>query len=129
MDVKNKIEGYMIKLSLTYQEVAENTWVIKDDEKGLENVLVIAEEPLVIIRVKVMETPKNNREEFFEKLLTLNAEDLIHGAYALEGKNVLIIDSLEGETMDLEEFQASLDAIGMALSQHYSILSGYRTKG
>jgi hypothetical protein len=28
--------------------------------------------------------------------------------------------------MDYEEFQASLDAIGLALAQHYPILSKYR---
>jgi hypothetical protein len=30
--------------------------------------------------------------------------------------------------MDLEEFEASLDAIGMALAQHYRTLSRYRVK-
>jgi len=53
---------------------------------------------------------------------------MVHGAYALDGKNVLIIDTLEAETMDLEEFEASIDAIGLALAQHYRPLSRYRTK-
>ena len=129
MSIKEKIDGYLIKLGLSYRELAENTWIINDDEKGLENVVVIAEDPLVIIRVKVMDRPETNREEFYEMLLKLNAEDLIHGAYALEGTNVIVLDTLEGATMDVEEFQASLDAIGMALSQHYQVLSKYRKKG
>jgi hypothetical protein len=129
MSIKEKIDGYLIKLGLSYRELAENTWIINDDEKGLENVVVIAEDPLVIIRVKVMDCPETNREEFYKMLLKLNAEDLIHGAYALEGTNVIVLDTLEGATMDVEEFQASLDAIGMALSQHYQVLSKYRKKG
>jgi len=42
--------------------------------------------------------------------------------------DVILIDTLQYETMDLEEFQASLDAIGLALAQHYPILSKYRDK-
>ena len=123
---KDKLEGYMLKLTLDYKEVSENTWIINDDSKSLENVVVMASDPLVVIRVKVMEVPQSQRENFFEELLKLNASDMVHGAYALEGNNVIIVDSLEAETMDLEEFQASLDAIGFALSQHYSVLSQYR---
>ena len=118
----------MINLSLTFEEVGENTWVINDAEKSLEQVVVMAEEPLVIVRVKVMDMPDKNKEAFFERLLRLNASDLVHGAYAIdENDNVILSDTLELGTMDLEEFQASLDAIGLALAQHYEILSEFRT--
>jgi hypothetical protein len=45
-----------------------------------------------------------------------------------DGGSIIIIDSLEAETMDLEEFQASIDAIGLALAQHYRSLSAYRAR-
>jgi hypothetical protein len=51
---------------------------------------------------------------------------MVHGAYALENNNVIIIDTLELDTMDIEELQASLDAIGLAVAQHYPILSKFR---
>lgn len=126
MTSTKKIEGYMINLGITFQEINENTWLINDTEKGLEQVVVIAEEPLVIIRVKVMTIPKTKREEFFERLLRLNASDLIHGAYALSDTHVELIDTLEYASLGMEEFQASLDAIGLALAQHYAVLSNYR---
>ncbi len=128
MNSKEKIEGYLVDLSLTYEEVGENTWLISDDEKGLKNLVVMVSEPLVMIRVKVMERPGKDRERFYEELLKLNAEDLLHGAYALEGENVILIDTLELETMDLEEFRASIEAMGLALVQHYKQLSEYRQK-
>lgn len=81
---KEKLEGYLINLGITYENVSDNTWVINDEDKGLERVVVAVEEPLVIIRVKVMDIPADNREKFYEKLLRLNNSDLIHGAYALE---------------------------------------------
>ena len=128
MTSTTKLESYLINLGMTFEELNENTWVINDSEKGIERVVVIVEEPLVTIRVIVMPTPTSNREEFFETLLKLNATDLIHGAYGLSEENVVLIDSLQYATMDLEEFQASLDAIGLALAQHYSVLSKFRTK-
>ena len=51
---------------------------------------------------------------------------MVHGAYAIENDSVILIDSLEFPTMDLEEFQASLDSTGLALAQHYPRLSKYR---
>ena len=75
-----------------------------------------------------MEVPAAGREKLFEELLRLNATDMVHGAYAVDGKNIVIIDTLEAETMDLEEFEASIDAIGLALAQHYRPLSQYRVK-
>ena len=75
-----------------------------------------------------MDVPAAGREELFEELLRLNATDMVHGAYAMDGKSVIIIDTLEADTMDLEEFEASIDAIGLALAQHYRSLSRYRVK-
>jgi hypothetical protein len=124
----NKIEAYLIDLKLNYLELAPNSWLINDDSRGLEETVVICEPPLTIIRVKVMEIPATNREEFFEKLLRFNASDIVHGAYGLEGNDVILIDTLQYDAMSKEELQASLDAVGLALSQHYPILSKYRTK-
>ncbi len=120
-----KIEGYLINLGLTFRELDENTWMIEDPESGLSSVVVFAQDSLVTVRTKIMNAPKERREEFFERLLSLNAE-MIHGAYALDGDNVILIDTLELETMDMEEFQASLDATGLALAQHYPVLSEFR---
>ena len=126
MTLKDKLEGYLIDLNVQYDQKENNLWVISDDERSLQNVLVPIDDPVVTITVSVMDVPGSNKEKFFEKLLSLNATDMIHGAYAIEGNNVVLVDTLEGATMDIEELQASLDAIGLALTQHYKVLSGYR---
>ncbi len=128
MIARDKIERYLVKLSLTFQEAGAGTWVVRDADKGLENLLVILSEPLVILRINVMEVPAAGREKLYEELLRLNATDMVHGAYAVDGKHVIIIDTLEADTMDIEEFEASIDAIGLALAQHYRALSRYRVK-
>ncbi|MBN2050563.1 MAG: YbjN domain-containing protein [Spirochaetales bacterium] len=124
----SKVESYLINLGVTYERVTEGTWVINDDEKGLEQVVILLEEPLIVLRVRVMETPSSNREALFQQLLKLNATDVIHGAYALDGNDVILIDTLQYDSMDFNDFQSSLDAIGLALAQHYPILSQFREK-
>ena len=125
--VKEKLESFFINLQLIYEEVGENMWLISDDENNVGYVVVYAEEELVTLRAKVMQIPSENREEYFEEFLRLNAE-MVHGAYAIEEDSVILIDSLVAPTMDLEEFQASLDSTGLALAQHYPRLAKYRDK-
>jgi len=125
---ENKIEQYLIDLKYNYSEVKPNLWILDDAEHNLEGVAVIYTEPLVIVRIQIMDAPEKNRLEFFAKLLELNACDMIRGAYGIEGDKVVIIDTLEYETLDFCEFRAVLDAVSLALTQHYPILSVYREK-
>jgi hypothetical protein len=124
----NKIEQYLIDLMYNYQEVKPNLWLLEDAEHDLEGIMVMYAEPVVIIRAQVMNIPKQKQLEFFTKLLELNAGDMIHGAYGIEGEKVVLIDTLEYETLDYTEFRATLDAISLAIAQHYPILSVYREK-
>jgi hypothetical protein len=124
----NKIEQYLIDLKYSYREVKPKFWLLDDAEHNLEGMAVIYTDPLVIIRVQVMDSPSLNRQEFYTKLLELNATDMIRGAYGLEGEKVVIIDTMEYETLDYAEFRATLDAISLSLTQHYPILSVYREK-
>ena len=123
---KNKIEQYLIDLMLTYSELDENIWLLEDLEHDLTGIAVMYDDPLVIFRVVVMDIPKENRLELFTKLLELNATDIIHGAYALEEDKIVLINSLDYDTMDYSEFRSTLDSFSLALLQHYPILSNYR---
>jgi hypothetical protein len=123
---ENKIEQYLINLMFTYREVSRNLWYLDDAEHGLQGVAVMLAEPLVVFRAVVMDVPAENRLELFTKLLELNANDVVHGAYALEKDTIVLIDTLEYDTMDYEDFRATLDAFSLALTQHYPILSSYR---
>ena len=128
MSPREKIEGYLVRLGLSFQEPAPGTWVVSDAQRGLENLLIALADSHVIVRMNVMEVPARGREKLYEELLRLNAADLIHGAYGLEGRHVILIDTLDADGIGLEEFEGTLDAIGLAVAQHYRILSPYRAK-
>jgi len=126
---ESKIEQYLIDLMITYQQVGKNLWLLDDEERSLQGVAVMQAEPLVIVRAEVMDVPTGNLLELYTKLLELNASDVIHGAYAIDKNKIILLDTLQYETMDNEDFRATLDSFSMALTEHYPILSKFRDKG
>lgn len=120
-----KIERYLINLSLSYELINDGMWIIHDPDRGLENVVVYADDSIVAVRVKVMDLPNNDAAGLYEQLLRLNLE-MLHGAYALEDNHIVLLNTFVAESMDLEEFQATLDSLGMALAQHYPVLNQFR---
>jgi hypothetical protein len=123
---ETKIEQYLIDMMLSYRELDSNLWLVDDEEHGVEGVVIAYASPLVIFRSVVMNAPSENRLELFSKLLELNATDVVHVAYGLDDEQIVLIDTLEYDTMDYAEFRATLDAFSVALAQHYPILSKYR---
>ncbi|MDR2143377.1 MAG: YbjN domain-containing protein [Treponema sp.] len=124
---ENKIEQYLIDFKFNYQEIGKNIWLLDDFEQGLEEIAIMLNEPLVVFRSVVMDIPGENRLELFTKLLELNAVDVLHGAYGIEKGKVVLVDTLEYDGMDANEFRATLDSFSMALTQHYPVLSKYRS--
>jgi hypothetical protein len=122
MATRDNIEHYLIQMEYPFESIESHMWVIRNTA----NVVVTYEPPLVIFRMKLMEIPKERREEFFKLLLELNATNMIHGAYGIEGDNVVLIDTLQSEHLDFNEFQASLDALLMASTQDYQKLNAFR---
>ena len=117
------IESFLIRMEVPYEQVRGGMWLIKGDAPDL--VLSISDSVL-IFRVKVMETenvPAERRETLYRTLLELNATEMIHGAYGLEQEAVVLTDALQLENLDFNEFQAALEDIGLAVSNHYPVLA------
>jgi hypothetical protein len=86
--------------------------------------------PVVILRVRVMESPANDDKQvqLYRMLLELNARDLVHGSYGLEGEHIVLTDALELADLDFLEFEASWDSLSLALASHLSALAPYRER-
>jgi hypothetical protein len=122
MATRDNIEHYLIQTEYPFESIETHMWIIRDTA----NIVVTYEPPLVVFRIKLMEIPRSRREDFFKLLLELNATNMIHGAYGVEGNNVVLIDTLQSEHLDFNEFQASLDALLLASTQDYQKLSAFR---
>ncbi|MGH7457301.1 MAG: hypothetical protein ACRENG_38480 [bacterium] len=121
MATREHIEHHLIQMGQTFETIEDGMWVLRDPP----NIVIIYRPPLIIFRSKLMEIPKKNREEFYKCLLTLNASEMVHGAYGLEDSNVVIIDTLEAENLNFNEFEASVEAITLAVSQDYQKLKPF----
>lgn len=124
MATNDQIEAYLIETEMPFEQVNEGLWLINDETDNIENIVVYHTEPVLTFRVKLVEAPQTGRLELFTRLLQLNAESMVAGAYGLEEDNVVIVDTLQSENMDFNEFQASLDAIAMAVREHYKEIKG-----
>jgi hypothetical protein len=122
MATRDDIEHYIIQMDYPFESIESNMWVIHDTA----NVVVTYEPPLVVFRMKLMEIPKERREDFFKLLLELNASQMIHGAYGIEGDNVVLIDTLQSDHLDFNELQASLETLLLASTQDYQKLKAFR---
>lgn len=123
------IQDFLIKLELPYDEPTPGTFVIQAAD-GLDNIIVTLAGPVVVFRIKLMEAPKqrpgSEREELFRTLLELNATEMMHGAYGIEGESVVICDALQLENLDFNEFAATLDDISLAVASHMGRLAKFR---
>jgi hypothetical protein len=122
MATHDNIEHYLIQTEYPFESIETHMWIIRN----AVNIVLTYEPPLVVFRIKLMEIPRERREDFFKLLLELNATNMIHGAYGIEGDNVVMIDTLQSEHLDFNEFQASLDALLLASTQDYQKLSAFR---
>lgn len=123
-EIRERIHTYLQQLDLKTELVGDTVWLIRDPDRGLPQVVVYADDKLVTVRARLMDMPATDREPFFEQLLRFNVE-MLHGAYALEDDAVIWMDTLELDTMDLEEFQATLDAASLCMLQHVPQLSRF----
>jgi len=126
MVTEQDIESYMIQMGVSFKELGRKTWILRDSEDLVESLVVSLNDPVVLFHVKLSEIPVNcDRLKLYEELLRLNASEMLHGAYGLEGNAVIATDTLQAENLDFNEFQASVDAMNLCISSHYKRISGF----
>jgi hypothetical protein len=129
MVTREDIQSWLDRLeggNLEVSEMQPGMWLAKTPE-GAEVVVSLAE-PVVILRVRVMQQPASSeaRADLYRQLLEYNARELVHGSYGLEGDHVVLTDTLELENLDYSEFEASFDSMTLALASHFTALAPFR---
>jgi len=119
------VERYLLELDTLYEVLDEGIYRLIDDLPEIDDIIVLVTPPLVIFSVRLMKVPTKKREEFFQKLLELNATSLVAGAYGIDGDDVILTDTLQLENLDFNEFQASIESLALAIHDHYEMLAEY----
>ncbi len=124
------VEAYLLKLNRRFKAVedAPGTFLV-DSTRGMPPVAIRVNPPLVVVRVHVGEAPESDNAPFLRKLLEHNARSLVHAAYGIDGKQIVLSNALELENLDFNELEATLDEIDVALAQQVPELAGLSKKG
>jgi len=118
MVTRDDLESFLIRMDLDFEEVDEGMFLIQPKNEGTP-VVVHHTPPLLVARLKVMKLPEvRELDQLFETLLVWNATDVVHGAYGIEEGDLVLTDTLELETLDFPELQASLESMQMAAASH-----------
>jgi Tir chaperone family protein CesT len=125
------IEHFLDRLSAdgaTHSEVSDGIWNVKPAGALDFGVVVHYSPPVVVLRVKVMDLPKDekSRNGLAHRLLEMNATDLLHGSYGIQDDSVILTEALELEHLDFEEFLAAYESITLALASHIRELASFR---
>lgn len=128
MVTQQDVESFLLRADLDHEELGEGMWAVSTGD-GAPPMVVNLSSPLLLFRLKVLDIPEDERQcaQLFRRLLELNATDLVHGAYGIEEGDVILTESLELENLDFNEFQATVDAIGMAVAAHVEALAPFRS--
>ena len=134
MLTREDLESYLLRMEdLESDEIKEGMYLVRS-RAGSPPVVINYSPPLLLLRMKVMDLPEAGAgdTELFRTLLELNASDLVHGAYGLEERELILSDTLELETLDFHELQASIESMQLAASGHMErirSLAGVGTDG
>jgi hypothetical protein len=130
MLTRDDIEVFLNKLTAegeSYEEIEQGLWVVRPGGNLELDVVVHYSPPVVLLRVKVMNVPEDDGRcaDLNRRLLELNANDLVHGAYGIAQDSIVLTEALELEHLDYEEFQSSYEAMSLALATHLRELTTY----
>ena len=123
----DKVKNFIMDMgfSISHEDSKEELIVIDDDERGIKNLVIDCESPILILEQVVIPMPQDCAD-FCKRILQIN-RTLVHGAFVLddEGTTLLFRDTLQTENLDRNELEGSIDALSLALAEYASELVSF----
>jgi hypothetical protein len=131
MVTKEDLEGFLDRLQVdgaSFTEIESGMWVVHPGGQLDSDVVVHYSPPVVLLRLKVMDLPKDESSlaTLSRRLLQFNASELVHGSYGIEGDSIVLTEAMELSHLDYEEFLAAYESMTLALASHLRELAPYR---
>jgi hypothetical protein len=114
------VEAYLEKLGRHHDPVeGESGTFLVQSSGAMPAIALRVDPPLVLMRAAIGNAPTDagHSLNLFRKLLELNAKELVHSSYGLEGERIVLSSALELANLDFNELEATLDEIDLALTQ------------
>jgi len=119
------LEAQLSRLGRRFERNPDGTFVVSLGAHQPPVALVLVP-PVLVVQVAVGPAPTDEKTaaKVYKKLLELNASALLHTAYGLENERIVLAAALELDNLDLNELEAVLADIDVALSEHVAMLRG-----
>src|SRR5579859_3854899 len=118
MRTEKDVEAYLRSMHRRYRSVDEKGTTFLVESSGRRPAIAVrVNSPIVVVRVHVGDLDSAGSPALLRSLLELNARQLLHTSYGLDGNRVVLSSALELENLDFNELQATLDEIDIALAQ------------
>ena len=116
-----KVKEYLLELGFVpiREETADELVVIEDEDQGIKHLVVDCEYPILILEQFIFDLKDSVSTEMLRQLLQMN-RNLVHGAFVIDdsGKKVLFRDTLQLENLDLNEIEASINSLSVAMAEN-----------
>lgn len=131
MITREDVESFLDRMTAegaTHEELEQGLWTVRPGGALEFDVVVSYTPPVMLLRVKVMPLPTDTAEiaALSRRLLELNATDLLHGSYGIDGNAVVLTEALELAHLDYDEFLASYESMTLSLASHMRELASFR---
>jgi hypothetical protein len=116
----NIVKGYLNELnySIVQEKESEGLFVIDKESEGIKNMVIIVDEPILIMQQLLFKVKKDDINVY--KALLQKNQDILHGAFVLNetGDSILFRDTLQVENLDLNELAGSLNSLSLLMSEY-----------
>jgi hypothetical protein len=118
------LEGFLGRLERRFEKLPEGTYIVSVGA-GRPLVAMRLAPPVLVLEVVIGKVPAASAEQLstlYRRMLEFNADGLLHAAYGLQGDQIQLSAALELESVDLNELEAVLADLDMALAEQVPAL-------
>lgn len=118
------LEGFLSRLDRKFESLPDGTCIVSLGA-GRPLAAIRLAPPVLVVEVvigKVPPAPPEQLASLYRRLLEYNAEKLLHASYGLQADQILLSAALELESVDLNELEAVLADLDIALAEQVPAL-------
>jgi hypothetical protein len=120
-----ELEEHLTRLSRSFERAEDADVYLVSMGPGQPPCALSISPPVLVAQVRVAEAPTADHAgsaRFMRRLLELNASGLLHAAFGIESGQIVLTAALELQNLDINELEAALADLDMALSEHVPAL-------
>ena len=123
-----RVKSFILDLGFSIDdEIPEDEIVvINDEDRGIHELVIDCEEDLVVLEQLILKFQGEVSATVYRRILQIN-RTLVFGAFVLneEGDTLLYRNTLALDNLDLNELEATINALSLGLAENSNELLGF----